>query len=74
MALMKHSWTAEAIRSLRRRYGESQPVFCRRLGVVVDTLRLWEQDRGEPNGSAIVLLDILDEDIRAGQKRELQTA
>lgn len=68
------SWTPERIRDLRRRYGESQPVFCQRLGVVCGTLRSWEQGRGEPTGSALVLLGRLEEDLIEGKIRELQSA
>lgn len=64
-------WPPKRIKHLRKQFGESQPIFCERLGVIVDTYRLWEQGRGKPNGSALVLLDRLEEDLRAGSVREL---
>lgn len=65
-------WPPEKIRSLRNMYGESQNVFCRRLGVTADALQHWEQGRGAPNGSALLLMDRLEEDFLAGKIRELQ--
>ncbi|GIW81522.1 MAG: hypothetical protein KatS3mg105_3329 [Gemmatales bacterium] len=64
-------WTPDRIRSLRESYNESQAVFCTRLGVGVDTLRIWEQGRGTPNGSAQILLDRLEQDL--SEAREQQT-
>lgn len=67
-------WTAERIRELRNRYEEKQEEFCQRLGVGAGALRHWEQGRGEPSGSVRILLDRLEEDLRKGEKRELQPA
>jgi DNA-binding transcriptional regulator YiaG len=55
------AWTAERIRELRKAYGETQETFCKRLGVHVETLRSWEQDRGTPTGPARILLGQLEE-------------
>jgi len=52
-------WTPEKIKSLRASYGETQEKFCERLGVHPDTLRWWEQGRGQPKGPAEKLLTIL---------------
>lgn len=67
-------WTPEKIRALRKQYGESQEEFCHRCGVTVVTFRLWEQGRGQPSGSAQLLLGRLEEDVRKGEIRELQIA
>jgi putative transcriptional regulator len=47
------------VRSLRKRYGLSQPKFAALLGISVGTLRNWEQGRRQPEGSAKVLLRIV---------------
>lgn len=46
------------IRSLRERFGLSQPKFAALLGISVGTLRNWEQGRRKPEGSARVLIRI----------------
>jgi DNA-binding transcriptional regulator YiaG len=67
-------WTPEKILDLRERYGETQKVFCHRVGVDYTTIRWWEQGRGKPLGSAELLLDRLEEDLINGKIRELETA
>ena len=67
---MPGRWTAEAIKELRKRYGETQAAFCLRLGVSPEALRVWEQGRGTPSGPAELLLDRLQEDACAGTIRE----
>ncbi len=67
-------WTPEKIQSLRHDYHEPQGEFCRRLGVTVNALQHWEQGRGVPNGSALVLMDRLEEDLKQGKIRTLQPA
>ena len=57
------AWDCERIRELRHAYGQTQAEFCKPLGVVVGTLRMWEQGAGVPGGSARKLLDRLAEDI-----------
>lgn len=57
-------WTPSKIKELRKKYKETQQEFVERLGVAIDTLRHWEQGRGEPSGPASILLDRLDEDVR----------
>ena len=47
------------VRSLRERYGLSQPKFAALLGISVGTLRNWEQGRRKPEGSARVLLRVV---------------
>ena len=41
---------ARTLRSTRRRLGESQRAFARRLNRGIDTLQNWEQGRSEPRG------------------------
>jgi putative transcriptional regulator len=53
-------WQEPDVRSLRQRYGLSQPKFATLLGISVGTLRNWEQGRRKPEGSARVLLQIVD--------------
>lgn len=62
-------WSADDIKTLRQRYDETPSVFCGRIGVKPDALRIWEQGRGAPNGSAELLLDRLLEDVDAGEIR-----
>jgi transcriptional regulator with XRE-family HTH domain len=64
-------WTPEAIRDLRKAYGETQEVFCRRIRTSIEGLRYWEQGRGEPSGPAEEVLDRLAEDLRDGKIRPL---
>jgi len=44
------------VRSIRDRYGLSQPKFADMMGISVSTLRNWEQGRRKPEGAARVLL------------------
>lgn len=62
-------WTPDKIKNLRKRYDERQEDFCLRLGVSVPALRHWEQGLGEPNGSAQILMDRLEEDLIEGKIR-----
>lgn len=49
----------EDVRSVRERYGLSQPKFAALMGISVATLRNWEQGRRAPEGSARVLLRVV---------------
>jgi DNA-binding transcriptional regulator YiaG len=60
---MKSEWTAERIKTLREKYGESQGDFAKRLHVSVDSVRGWEQGRGDPSGTAQELLRRVEEDL-----------
>jgi len=53
-------WTPERIRTLRLRYGESQPEFAPRVGVCASGLREWEQGRRPPSDMAELLMDRLE--------------
>jgi putative transcriptional regulator len=47
------------VRSIRERYGLSQPKFAALMGISVGTLRNWEQGRRKPEGSARILLRVV---------------
>lgn len=48
------------VRSLREKHGLSQPKFAALMGISVGTLRNWEQGRRQPEGSARVLLRVVE--------------
>ncbi len=48
------------IRGLREKHGLSQPQFAALMGISVGTLRNWEQGRRKPEGSARVLLRVVE--------------
>lgn len=48
------------VRAVRKRYGLSQTKFAALMGISVGTLRNWEQGRRRPEGSARVLLRVVD--------------
>jgi putative transcriptional regulator len=48
------------IRSLREKHGLSQSRFAAMMGISVGTLRNWEQGRRRPEGSARVLLRVVE--------------
>ncbi len=48
------------VKRLRKRYRLSQPKFAALMGISVATLRNWEQGRRRPEGSARVLLKVVD--------------
>lgn len=62
-------WDGQKIKQLRHQFDESQSQFCQRLGVSVDALQHWEQNRAGPSGPVEILLDILQEDINSGKLR-----
>jgi putative transcriptional regulator len=49
------------VRSLREKHGLSQPKFAALMGISVGTLRNWEQGRRKPEGSARVLLRVVEQ-------------
>ena len=63
-------WTPEKIKQLRKEYDERQEDFCHRVGVTLSALRNWEQGRGEPGGSAQILLERLQEDLTEGKVKQ----
>lgn len=52
------------VAAIRKRTGNSQPVFAGSIGVPVDTVRQWEQGRRQPKGAALVLLAMLEKNPR----------
>ena len=48
------------VAAIRQKTGLSQTAFALRIGVPVGTIRGWEQGRRAPQGSARVLLALLD--------------
>ncbi|HWM93138.1 MAG TPA: NadS family protein [Thermoanaerobaculia bacterium] len=48
------------VRSLREKHGLSQSRFAALMGISVGTLRNWEQGRRKPEGSARVLLKVVE--------------
>lgn len=48
------------IRRLREKHGLSQSRFAALMGISVGTLRNWEQGRRKPEGSARVLLRVVE--------------
>ena len=48
------------VRALREKHGLSQPKFAALMGISVGTLRNWEQGRRKPEGSARVLLRVVE--------------
>ncbi len=69
-----NKWTGEKIRRLRDLYGETQAVFCQRVGVGPKILSFWEGGKCQPGGPASIVLSRLEEDLANGKIRELQTA
>jgi putative transcriptional regulator len=48
------------VRRLREKHGLSQSRFAALMGISVGTLRNWEQGRRKPEGSARVLLRVVE--------------
>ncbi len=55
-----HRYGAEKIQSIRRQLGLSQHVFAQVLGASTETVKAWEQGKREPDGMALVLLEIAE--------------
>lgn len=50
---------------VRKRLGLSQSQFAERIGVLIETIRNWEQGKRYPTGAAKALLRILDREPEA---------
>ena len=48
------------VAAIRNRTGLSQPIFAKRIGVALRTLKNWEQGRHRPRGPSCVLLGLID--------------
>lgn len=55
------AYTRERIAALRDRLHLSQTVFAQALNVSPETVRAWEQGKREPEGAALRLLQITEE-------------
>ena len=57
--LISGNWESGDLAALRRYLGLSQKMFADRIGISVDTLQNWEQERRQPGGPARALLRLL---------------
>ena len=57
--------SAREIAELRQRLRFSQALFARYLNVSVKSVQAWEQGKREPEGAALKLLEIADENPKA---------
>jgi len=48
----------DEVRSIRYRFGQSQPEFATMIGVTVPTLQSWEEGKRLPDGPALALLRV----------------
>ncbi len=48
------------VAAIRKKLGLSQVAFANRYGLVVSTLREWEQKRRSPDRAALVLLELIN--------------
>lgn len=53
------------VKQLRERIGMSQPIFAVSFGISLGTLRHWERGDRNPQGPALVLLNLLSKDPNA---------
>lgn len=60
---MAGNWNGSKLKTLRKRFGEPQSVFCRRLGVTLNALSKWEQGGRSLGGAESKLLDRIEEDL-----------
>ena len=57
--LISGDWQSGDLAALRKYLGLTQKQFSHRIGISIDTLQNWEQDRRQPEGPAKALLRIL---------------
>ena len=57
--LISGDWKSGDLAALRKYLGLTQKQFAGRIGISVDTLQNWEQDRRQPDGPARALLRLL---------------
>ncbi len=57
--LIAGTWQSGDLAALRRFLGLTQEQFAGRIGISVDTLQNWEQERRQPDGPARALLRLL---------------
>jgi DNA-binding transcriptional regulator YiaG len=61
------AWDGNKIRALRKRLKQTQLQFADTIGVSIDTLQNWEQDRFAPPPIAGKFFDRLQEDVEEGR-------
>lgn len=57
--LISGTWEPGDLAALRKYLGLTQRQFAGRIGISIDTLQNWEQDRRHPDGPARALLRLL---------------
>ena len=57
--LISGTWEPGDLAALRKYLGLTQEQFAGRIGISIDTLQNWEQDRRQPDGPARALLRLL---------------
>jgi putative transcriptional regulator len=57
--LSKAETAAALVRTVRQRLGMSQPAFAARYRIPVGTLRDWEQNRKQPDSTALAYLQVI---------------
>jgi putative transcriptional regulator len=62
------TFTADDVKSIRKKLKKSQDEFAMMIGVSVATLRNWEQGRRQPHGPARALLRVAAENPKAVEK------
>ena len=65
MIPFNHDWTPARIKELRSAYGETQKVFCERLGIGYSTVFHIEQGICPVRRGLALLLDRIQEDMDA---------
>jgi putative transcriptional regulator len=48
------------VEELRMKLGLTQQAFAERFGLSLESLRQWEQERRQPDGTAPILLQVID--------------
>ena len=56
---MRHEWTADGVKKLRKKLGKTQKEFGEMLGVHVVTIIRWESGSFNPSKMAVKLLDTI---------------
>ena len=64
----RFEFQSSGIRAIRERTSLSQSEFAHFMGVSVNTLQNWEQDRRHPSGPAAALLRIIASEPRLAAK------
>lgn len=56
------SFSAKSIKKLRQKLNVSQSIFAQIIGISVNALRNWEQERNKPSTIACRFLEIIEND------------